>query len=156
MENNLNNEINDGRTGSDKILKKEGSVNKTDMTVTLSERGVLNGEIVADLSKAMERVHSETKINFVIPTAFYPENYGSIKHYREPSDLSVSNEEVFDNVNCYLLTRTLFVGVDSYEGLYLKMWVGKEDLIIRKIEHYNIVTGAVTLTREIHRNVKMD
>ena len=110
----------------------------------------------SSLIEPMSQIESKTKANFVIPTIFYKgKDYDSFNHYINLKDLHIENQESIDGTECFILEGTSYKEKDSYNGIFVKMWIGKQDFLVRKIEHYNVVDNSIILTREIHQNINI-
>lgn len=60
---------------------------------------------------------------------------------------SVIKEEAFDGILCYRIT-----GKHSSRDVY-ELWIGKRDLLLRKVRTVSKYEGLSTVEEEIHRNI---
>jgi hypothetical protein len=155
MEDNAAEVINDNEINETENVKKEGKITASNNKIIVTNSRTGGTQEVEKLENAFVDLENQTLISFVLPTVFFPKNYDSFSHYFGLKDLRVEKEETYQDTNCYVLIGNSYSEPDSYKGIYIKMWIGKEDLLIRKIENYNVVENAVILTQEIHKNISV-
>lgn len=126
-------------------------VENKDLTLEPNKFRDLNYEI-EDLSDAFINLESETSVDYIIPT-FLEQKLSDFLLYKDLNNLSVIGTENVDDVNCYILKGSRLI--KENEGMIVKIWVGKKDSLIRKIEKYNFFEKSIVLNIENHEISKV-
>lgn len=70
--------------------------------------------------------------------------------WTELNNTSVLEETVFEGVLCYHIKGT------HPRGIIYELWIGKSDLLLRKVQHETKDAGTVTIEEEVRRNIRVN